>query len=252
MTQVASEKQNPSLQIGVPLAEFRAAVDTLLALQEQGRYQVFLARENVIRLIGDVDEFRAALGKRLGSDPIDVKKTRSYLEEVQMMLQVIIGTGSSTAASRVLESNVYESKFGAAKGNKEVLEDLRNALNSKVELVSAKLTSDALTERSKRLATVIGPMLEDLDVEVVSKRQSFSEGTQVTTPFLRIKVRYSVGGETRFPFSFPSWLANPFQDSKTFELECDESDVDVLISRLLQAKEILRQAIDAKVKATER
>lgn len=251
MKPVPKEKQHPPIQIGSPLSEFQAALEALISLQEQGKYQVFLVRENLVRLIGDSDEFRIFLIKRSGNESIDGKKAQAYLEEIQTALQLMLAVGKAERAVQILESSVYDDEFESAKNNEELKVELRTTIRSKLDLVSAGLVTETLTERSKRLSTVSGPMLEDLDVEIISKRHSFTNGVDLKTPFLRIKVRYAVGGKSNFPFAFPPWVTNPPRDTSTFELECDETDIDVLISRLLQAKEILRNSIDDKVTTGE-
>jgi hypothetical protein len=44
-------------------------------------------------------------------------------------------------------------------------------------------------------------------------------------------------------------VTTPQQQIDIFDFECDETDIDFLVSRLLQAKELLSKAIDAKLQS---
>ena len=82
--------------------------------------------------------------------------------------------------------------------------------------------------------------MEDLDVEVVSEREDRLEDSHVTDPFLRLRLRYSEGGclpFRLFRFSFGPRAA--FAETKSFDFECDETDIDLLLLRLKAAKELL-------------
>ena len=45
----------------------------------------------------------------------------------------------------------------------------------------------------------------------------------------------------------PPWATNVPVVTEGLELDCDETDIDLLIARLLQAKELLKKAIEAKI-----
>lgn len=240
------ETSSKVLQLGIPLRDFEAAVETLDQLQGQGKLQIFLARENAIRFVGESDEFSVTFATTLGSGAVESRKARECLEEVQSVLQVVVAAGRN-AASEILEASVYRGQFSEAKGDSQLAERLRNVLEKKVELVSNKLASEAMLQRAKRLTTTVGPLLEDMDIELVSQRRSLAQGVEIAAPFLRIRFRYSLGGQSGFPIPFPPWIPNPPRDVRSFELECDETDIDLLLSRLVQAKELLKNALEARV-----
>ena len=246
---MAIEQTKPEVAaaVGIPLREFEAVVETIEELLRSGKYQVFLANDNVIRLIGEIDEFRVAFGKRLGGDSIDRKKAQDCMEELRTFLQVILANGKLVTAAGIFEKQVYDDDFEKIKDNPEGANELRAIIAKKLHLTSTKFATDALRERGKRLATIIGPVLEDLDIEIVSRRKNLAQGVEIDSPFLRVHLRYSHGGKTNYPFSIPPWVTDPPRELNSFDLECDETDIDLLINRLLQAKELLRNAIDAKI-----
>jgi hypothetical protein len=245
---VASEESKTGeILIGAPISDFEAAVGTLQTLQREGKYQVFLVHQNNVRLYGDIDQFRVSLARSLGPSAVDPKSVEDLLQEVQLVLQLVVGTEKVSEAARILEENVYEDKFEAAKEAPAVQKSLREVLLKKVELVCNQLTSEAMRQRAKRLSTVVGPLLHDLDFELVSQRRSSMGPREISSPFLRLRLRYSLGGKAPFPFFFPPWIPTPPGDTNGFELECDETDIDLLVARLIQAKELLKRAIEVKV-----
>lgn len=245
----AEQTKSKEAQAGIPLPEFEAAVDMLEQLQRSGKFQIFLTREHSIRFVGETDEFRVAFGKRLGIDLIDKKKSQDCMEEVQSFLQVVVATSKPETAARLFEAHVYDEEFESAKEDAARSNALRKIIEAKVALVTTKLASDAMRERARRLATAVGAVVEDVDIEIISRRKSLTQGIEIEAPFLRIRLRYTTGGEPRFVFPLPPWVTGPSRDFRSFELECDENDIDLLISRLVEAKELLSKSIDAKVRS---
>ena len=92
--------------------------------------------------------------------------------------------------------------------------------------------TDALKDRLLRFRSVTIPALEELDAELVWERHDRFTGKHVDVPFLRLRLRYSdrIGpgiGDLPF-FLWGQSSATP----KSFELECDLSDLDLLQQRL--------------------
>jgi hypothetical protein len=245
----AAEKTSSSSEpiLGTPLPEFQATVDTLQQLCQDAKFQIFLARGNLIRFIGDPDEFRMALGSRLKIEPVDKNKADKYLEEVQMFLQVLVAMRSSGASVRVFRNHVYDNEFREAKKNPDRAKALQEIIKQKIDAVVSKLSSNALLERAKRLATVIGPSLEEVDIEIVSERKSPAKKADIEGPFLRLRFLYLEESESVYPFMPPPWLTDPPRNARAFDLECDETDIDLVLKRLIQAKNLLNRAIDLKV-----
>jgi hypothetical protein len=251
MTKAADKtKSSEEVQLGLPIAEFKATVDTLQQLGEEGKYQIFLSGESAVKLVGDIDEFRLNLAKRLGQDVINKKSVARCLGEIQMFLQICIAINAPATAVRIFEANVYDDDFAKAKKDPERTQHLRQIIEQKVNTVTGTLSLSAFQERSKRLKSVIGPILQDIDIETISSRKSPANDMDIDAPFLRIRLVYSVGGEATFPFRRPVWVEPP-KSLRTFDLECDETDIDLILRRLLQAKELLSKAIEAKIKLSE-
>jgi hypothetical protein len=51
-------------------------------------------------------------------------------------------------------------------------------------------------------------------------------------------------------FFAPPWLPAT-SEGRAFELECDETDIDLLVGRLLKAKELLSGAVERSVSPQE-
>jgi hypothetical protein len=243
------EAKTAGPQVGAPLVDFEAAVDTLHRLQREGTYQIFLAGESRARLVGDTDAFRVSLASNLGSGPIETKRVDKLLDEVQAVLQVLLATQDGAGAARLLEEAVYDDEFEAAKEDQEASKKLREIVTKKVEIVGEKLRSEAMRERMKRLSTTVGPLLQDVDFDLVSQRHSSTGNKDISSPFLRLTLRYSVGSKTQWPFLPPPWATNLPVATEALEFDCDETDIDLLVTRLLQAKEFLKKAIEATVES---
>jgi hypothetical protein len=236
-------------QLGNPLSEFETAVDVMQHLHRQGRYQIFLGRESRIRFIGDIDEFKTALNTALGKtsrEPIDIAPCEHLLSEIQLFLQVAMAV-ELPRARQIFEREVFDDDFEKFRKEPVVLDKFRGIIGKKLESVSDKLASETLRDRARRLATIIGPILEDLDIDIVSRRKSPAVTADVEVPFLRLGLRYSLGGDTKFPYGVPIWVRNYPRNVQSFELEFDETDIDLLVARLVQAKELLQGAIHAKI-----
>lgn len=238
-------KSSEKIRLGVPVDDFEATVDALQQLCQEGKYQIFLAREGAFKFVGEIDELRLDLGKKFGADVIDRKRIARCLQELKMLLQVCIVSPTPATAVNFIETRIYDDDFAKVKKDPVQTENLRQILQQKVNAVFGKLLSDAFRERFKRLESAVGPVLEDIDVELISRRRSPVNDADINAPFLRIRLLHTTRGNSAF--FVPAWIANPARDMHTFDLECDETDIDLLIRRLLQAKELLSKAIEAKV-----
>ncbi len=120
------ETKAEGIEAGVPLADFEATVNTLQALQREGKYQIFLARPNAVRFIGDTDQFRVSFAKRLGGVTVEAKRADGLLEEVQMVLRLVLASEGVTRAARILEEGVFSDEFKSAGEDPGVQGQLRN------------------------------------------------------------------------------------------------------------------------------
>ena len=123
----------------------------------------------------------------------------------------------------------------------------REHLKRKATLVEEELYTLALSKREERFGSTTAACMEDLEFELVAERSTTSQDEPFQDPFLRLRLRYSKGTEPAREFGFFSFLAsNPFlmTELHSFELECDESDIDLLMLRLAAAKQRLLAARD--------
>ncbi len=245
------EQSNPEL-LGLPYDRLKAGVQALKDLLNTGKFLVFLSRENSVRLIGEPEDFRRAFAARLDGNSVKVEDAQDCLDEIRGTLGYLITFPNIQHVANFLEQNVFAAHFEDC-SEEEEKSQLRVQLKDKTELVSRELLGEGLRERANRIRSAVGPCIEDLDVEVVSQRQENLTGRSALSPFLRLRIRYSEGPGPDFmgPI-FASVLASmsgyPLRATgvKSFECECDESDIDLLLLRLVRAKETLLRTMEGK------
>lgn len=189
---------------------------------------------------------RLALGKKLGGEALERAHAERLLEEVRTFVQVFLACGDPEQALSVFERQVFRERFREVQKDSDTVEAFRDLLKKKIQCAS-RLVVSSLVERAKRLSTALGALLEDVDTELISQRTCRPTGAEITSPFLRLRFRYSIGGETQFPLFFLTWVTDAPRNVKSFEIECDESDIDLIVRRLIEAKEILAKSLAAKV-----
>ena len=235
-------KKNATEQLpGVPLAQFRAAVDAIAEVCDAGKALIFVHGTGMVRIVGlsrGAAEIHQQLSERLQGEALNPSQMREALKEIEETISAILGLGSEReAAERLLyyhlDSFDKESKF-----------DLKNPAHehifNKVQ-AAAKLVTDATKRRLLRLRSATIPCLEELDAELVTDRQDRLTGTRVDAPFLRLRLRYTVRTATELPQFYRIWVP-----PKSFELECDLSDLDLLQQRLEEARQMLLDASTVK------
>jgi hypothetical protein len=136
------------------------------------------------------------------------------------------------AAGGFLKNLVYND-YGDE--DKDKAKEFRKFLHLKAEYAKEQLITPVVRDRLTRLKTAGSPCLEEVDVEVVKERQDSLAAETVNRPFLRIRVRYCDDGDD-LGFRFFMGFADAVQPTKNFHLECDESDIDLLMRRLREAK----------------
>jgi hypothetical protein len=245
---VETKKEATAIQVGAPFPEFEATVETLLKLKEEGRHFLFLAAPYSLRLIGDLDKLRIDLSKKLGKDTLTKREANQYVDEVVSVAQVSLWSEEEQRAVRILADNVFKDELRKAK---DQAGELRHIIGNKVACVTSKLITRSMRERAKRLSRSVGPQLSDLEVDLIQLRDAGSAGGSVATPFLRLGLRYLQGTGSGLFFSFPPWITEvEAGTTRRFDLDCDESDIDLLVSRLLLAKRLLAHAIEEKIAKT--
>jgi hypothetical protein len=230
----------PDNQIpGVPIDIFEAGVRVLAELRDTGKYLIFLGRQTSVKLVGDPQDFLEAIANRL-ERAVTEEEAKKALTDIRNFCMVGSYYRAADQTVRFLEHNIYDDEFEGLK--EEAKESSRQVLRDKVGCVSKHLLTVAMEHRGKRMETATGPCLEELDVELVSERHDDFRGASVKEPFLRLRLRYSEGTNSAFPFFMlagPRWGGVGPLSVPSFEFECDESDIDLLIFRLAAAKRLL-------------
>ncbi len=230
---------------GASIDEFKAVFEEFSRLQNENKFSLFQGRENSIRIVGEIDDLVIALRKRPGCDRFDAARVRPIIEEIRQLVQIFLWAESEERAVTMLTETVYRDEFKGINKEPEEKASFVQHLRSKVDLVCADLVTAPMHERAKRLSSCLGAVLEDIDIEVIQRRHSPIEEQTIVSPFLRLKLRYSDRTNSVLPFRFtPPW-APPESGGRAFELECDETDIDLLIARLLKAKELLNSALSS-------
>ena len=229
---------------GALIDDFKAVFEEFTRLQNENKFSLFQGRENAIRIVGEIDDLVIALRKRPGCDRFDSARVKPIIEEIRQLVQIFLWAESEERAVSMLIETVYRDEFKGVGQEPEEKKIFVQHLRNKVDLVCADLVTAPMRERAKRLSSCLGAVLEDVDVEVIQRRHSPLEEQTILSPFLRLKLRYSDRSSSVFPFRFtPPW-APPVSGGLAFELECDETDIDLMIARLLAAKELLSSALD--------
>ncbi|HUT95281.1 MAG TPA: hypothetical protein VMY37_37855 [Thermoguttaceae bacterium] len=238
---MAEESQSQSSRElpGLPLDVFEAAVHALVELRDSGKYMVFFGRQTSVKFIGELQDVRDTLGKRLERE-VSGDEAKDALVEIRNFCKAAAFFETSERTLRFVEHQIYDDEFERL--DEPVRKEFRDLLQAKIALVSEHLYTDAIKQRSRRMESATGPCLEELDVEVVEERHDDFRGRKVGERFLRLRLRYSEGsllGSSWFLFSVMPWGGVGPQSAASFELECDESDIDLLIFRLTAAKRLL-------------
>lgn len=230
-------KPSPPKCPGIPLELFRAGVEALVALRNSGDYLVFVPRPDQLKFVGNVVDLQRSLAQRLNRE-VGVADAEKVLDEVANFCGSHWLFAKVDALVEFLERSVFDDAFKSAAEDDKV--SFREALKEKAKLTAEAFVSEAVRNRLRRLETATEPCLEDVDVELVTKRHDDFAGKTVDIPFLRLRFRYSDASATELPFfvRFP-WGHSGHPPAKSFELECDESDIDLLLHRLTRAKRLL-------------
>jgi hypothetical protein len=234
--------------VGVPFAEFEATVDTVVKLKEEGRHFLFLAAPYSLRLIGDLDRLRIDLSKKLGRETLSKRDVGRYLDEVITVAQVCLWSGKEDRAAKALEESVFKDEVRKAK---ERGLELRRMIANKVACVMSRVITESMRERARRLSQTAAVRLSDVEIDLIYQRDSGGGDGSLATPFLRLGLRYLEAEAGVFFFRPPPWITDVEVGApRRFDLECDESDIDLLVYRLLLAKRLLAQAIEEKIHRT--
>ena len=241
---MSTKKDTQEALPGVSYERFRKAVTALVKLRDSGEFLLLLGRENSVRPVGALEDFCRGYAAELSEDSVEREEAAEVLTEIRRFLAAWAAIRNTNEMLSALERGVFEEAFGklSPQGQKR----LREQLEAKTKLVSARLFTPAMAARVTRMQTAVGPCLEDVDVELVSRRKDEIEDQEVTAPFLRVRLRYTegTGNDLLVRMFRPSWPFGSSAGSKSFEFECDETDIDLLQRRLQAAKDLLLQAME--------
>lgn len=237
-----SNEQN----LGVTIERFEAGVEVLKHLVDEGKFILFQPRLNWIRIIGDRSEFHAGVAKVEPEEAAHRKEAKSILSEIRTILGAVVKYQHS---GQVLRDYLLKYVFETEVDFEEASSEVKDVLNGKIECVQDKLPVSSLIRRARRLETAGSRCLEDLDVEVIKERRDEIENTDIDEPFLRLRLRYS-DAENQMPSTFFFFAPPGFQvdRGKNLEIECDTTDIDLLMKRLAAAKKRLLDAAAPEIK----
>ncbi len=232
MAKQSSAKQE-SKTSSIPFDRFKAVVMAMAELRDTGKLLVFLGSSYAVRIIGVGARSEQLVTEKLAEKSYGTNFAEEF-GEIRSIFKFMSRTANTAATvSAMIDS--YSHKFGTNDPEKA---SLIADLHKRVECVFNILFIDSLRQRARRIKTATVPILEDTDFEIVTERVVDDESECVLDPFLRFKVRYF---EKRNGSDFPWFLFGENKEKESFELECDESDLDFLILRLTEAKNRLIQ-----------
>jgi hypothetical protein len=240
----ATDSQAVPRSFGVPMEDFRAATEVLAALRDEGKYLIFLGARTSIRFIGSLQRFQEAFAAKLGGTGIDLARAERALEEVRRDCAALEALRSVAGTVEVLTGDGPYSDRRRKGVKKDEIELLRGELTAKIELVESQILTEEVKRRRGRLNTATTPCLEDVDVEVISERVDTIRGEKLADPFVRLRLRYWNNSKSDLYsiFSMPAWGGGPPpQGLDSFEFEGDEADMDLLLLRLLEAKQLIAE-----------
>lgn len=232
---------------GVSLERFEAGTGAVAAMRDRGKMLVFLGYRRSVHLIGDkidfIEEFNQQLDKPVELTPDEADEV---LGEIRQFLAGRITTGDSETVVKHLLRAYYDDEV--KKLDSDAKKQFEQLLEKKAELVEEHLLTASLQTRNERLKQSAASLLEDIEFELVQERTTSASDKPFEEPFLRLCLRYSDGTDPSLAIGFPWFFANTFSFGKEhcFELECDETDIDLLMLRLTTAKARLLEAREMK------
>jgi hypothetical protein len=231
---------NDAKFLGVDASQFEIVVRALKGLRDEGKYTILLTRSGAIRIVGAGHDLHQALLDQ--PQTLDDKTTNRVLAEIVNYCQAAVFFKATKGVLSFLEQHIYGDAFEDKSDEEKAA--LREQLKKKVDLAIELLPPDA-KQRQQRLNTATDACLEEIDVELVRERRDECSDVAVTNPFVRVRLRYTdLQSGDLFPWFFSGpWGTRP-SAYKSFSVECDQVDIDVLLFRLLEAKQRLAAAIE--------
>lgn len=251
MAKTSGKKAEKKELPGVPIERFEAGVRALVELRDRGKFLIFLARRQSVQLIGRESDFSEALSGKLSVAKLDEGDSRGILREIRRFLSIRTQMPNAEHTSQFLTRGVFDD--GIENLAESAKTRFREQLAKKIALVEDELYTPSLRTREERFESTTAACLEDLEFELVEERSTTDPDKRFEDPFLRIRLRYSKGTESKRLLRFFGLMegvsgGNPFGPTElySFELECDESDIDLMMLRLAAAKQRLLNAREGK------
>jgi len=240
-------------QYGLSVDQFKMAVEALTRLRDEGKVLLYYTRRSTLRPIGDVEDIHRALAPGLTGDEA-AKRATEVQNEIQTTVNHAIRFESLELAAQFMERQYFEDgvrrRGREEKATEKDKQEFRAQQVAKLEVAAKALVPEEVRERIARLGTSTGPWLEDLDYELIQERSDSLRQEKVATPFLRIRLRYSDIRQEQYLGGFFSFgVPDHFGAPSSFEVECDLSDIDLLIKRLSDAKQRLLESGTAESEA---
>lgn len=242
----AKKKSEP--QLGLDLEHFRIALEAVQALEKDHKILVLSSPNDSVRFVDDADHFPQTYQRGIEAAGIQDDDAREALDELRGFLQLGLFFPDEKPRLRFLEEEVYDQalKKLSVTDKKRV----QKIWKDKFKLIEEQPIHRRLSKRAKRLGTALAPCIVDADAELVRTRRPGLSEHSVTVPFLRISLRCAQNTDTT---GLPGFFGgHPWNDrtvwaaTKSLQFECDESDIDLLIRRLLAAKVLLASELDRK------
>ncbi|MCX7049893.1 MAG: hypothetical protein NTX50_30975 [Candidatus Sumerlaeota bacterium] len=217
---------------GAAFTDFESVVKALVSLKEKGELQVFLSRYDRIRFIMDQSKWNRALAEQAVN--LSTEKSNAALEEIKAILSLLSSDKTLDEIKKIILMFRYQEPEG------QKTKSLSELIAKKTQLIKETLCDNSLIERSRRISTLVGRCFEDIDAELVEQRRDEVANKSVKTPFLRLRLRYSEKLPLPFFFMGPG---GPPAEFDGFEIECDESDIEMMMRRLSSAKIMLLENV---------
>jgi len=219
---------------GISYSDFVSGVDVLVTMRAQGELTVTVTRLRGLRLVVSNDLLRERFSAKLAREVSD--------DEVRLMRREV---GDVAFASIVADTPLDQYRtYIMLKGRPPKAEEPEEEFVKKAKYATKALVTQSLRDRFRRIEEALSPVLEDVSVELVSKREEPNANDLGGVAYLRLTYHVAVPDPAAsvFPFLRPSMF---FGSSKysVFSIECDEHDLDLMIRRLNRAKDMLAKAI---------
>lgn len=241
-------KKSTEPRLGLDLKQFRVAVETVQALEKDHKILVLSSLAESVRFVDDADHFAQAYQQGIKPAASQDDDAGDALDEVRGFLQLALFIQNEKWRLKILEEDVYEQVF--KKLSLPHKKRLQKIWKDKFKIIEEQPMYRRLSQRAERLKTALAPCIVDTDAELVRTRRPGHSKQSVDVPFLRVSLRCEQNTDRN---ALPSFIrGHPWKDltawasSNSFQFECDESDIDLLISRLLAAKVLLAGEQDRK------